>query len=292
MNQSKQSRVLDSEIKFLSTSHTWKIPYIAAKKVVENNEFINHPVLASVKAEFHKFNIALLNTSIFTTELIDLKTFKSHIHQMLEKAYDDMLTTWFPAIMNIFYLENQKKNKTTKIDTLFQLTGYILSDQLRQMIQVAMLDLVNLFKRDSKEYLAFQIKMCLETKSIQFTPSRDDITTTIMSCFDLLLTALDKIPKPETQLFVTNGSVTKNPRAALSQILITQCVPVKFLETYPEFYKTTRAELLSILEENSIAISKFASTFIKHGSYITQKELVVVQALMNNSPTISLYIDV
>ena len=178
-----------------------------------------------------------------------------------------------------------------KLEPLFQLIHYMMSDQLRSLIQQALIDFVSIFTSEKETYITFNIKMSLDTAAIAFSPTRDDYVSTIFNCFESIITSLDRIPRVETQLFVTNGTITKNPRAALANIAHDQCIRTEYKATYPVFVDELKQSLQAVLNKNLAQAFDVERHFDIHTSLINNDELAVIDFIISHNTQVERYID-
>ncbi|KAJ3105677.1 Dynein heavy chain 7, axonemal [Phlyctochytrium planicorne] len=254
--------------------------HMSVKKAI-----VNATVLGIFETWHSYKNIRLLDIEPILTKggSFDLRSFKTTVSQKIEKAHEKIMTTWYPAMLNIFY-QGSKRNEwssipTDKMEGFFRTVSLILGDQLRQIVAQSVEDFLFLFdgsvtaasqRIESGKPLSFIIRLLLEDSKVKFEPSASEIISTVEGLFDMLLVAADRIPKVETQLF-SNGSTTNaTGRAGLLSVKPDQCIRVAFEATLPAIVEKARSELRNNLQRLLEAPKVYAVEFDKHKSLISR----------------------
>ncbi|KAI8819310.1 dynein heavy chain and region D6 of dynein motor-domain-containing protein [Fimicolochytrium jonesii] len=290
---------------------SWQSAYTQAQQLIFKNLFYVNPTIVETQELWHKFE----NLRMFDLESVlgkgvayELKAFKTLMTQRMEKAYEKLLTSWYPAMLNVFY-QNTKRDEwsaisSEKIEVFFRTVSFILANQLRLIIQGSVDDFVSLFDSDitvansasgaqskgrtgpdnATQSVTFVLKLVLDDTKITFEPSLRDFLTTIDGLFDALLVAADRVPKIETQLFSTGQTVTST-RAGIMNLKPEQCIRVAFAETFPNVVAMARAKLSDTITKRFSTPQSYIQEYDKHRGLITKAAAQEVNAFLASEPT-------
>lgn len=211
----------------------------------------------------------------------------------IEKSHEKLLTTWYPAILNIFYQGSQKKEWTSipndRLESFFRTVSLLLADQIRHIVRHTALDFLAIFDTASLQNypglenargVSFTMKMVLDEARIRLDPSVIDIQGTIEALLDSIFVAADSIPNIETQLFTTAQIPISANKVGLNPVKADQCIKVAFEETYPEFVADTRRILRMRVSKLLEAPVIYMGEFDRHKSLIgTGSEIDVTEFL-------------
>ncbi|KAJ3091162.1 Dynein heavy chain 7, axonemal [Quaeritorhiza haematococci] len=80
----------------------------------------------------------------------ELKSFKTMMLQRFEKTHEKLMTSWYPAVLNVFYNGSKKPGEWSsispeKMERFFRTVSFILADQLRHIIHKSLEDFLSLF---------------------------------------------------------------------------------------------------------------------------------------------------
>ncbi|KAJ3027401.1 Dynein heavy chain 7, axonemal, partial [Rhizophlyctis rosea] len=237
----------------------WHHAYNTSHDIISSNLFIINPTIVGILDLWDRFK----GMRLFDMESIvgkggsfDLKAFKSMFLGRLEKAGERLMTSWYPATLNIFYQSSKRSEwsliPTSRMEPFFRTITCILGDQLRHIVRESLRDFCTLFDGNPttipKTYptgsgVSFSVRLVLEDQKYKFDPPLSEIQTTVEQLFDALLTAADRIPKIETQLFSTGQSSLTTTRAGMMNVKPEQCIRVAFEGTYPGIVRGLREGL-------------------------------------------------
>ncbi|TPX70976.1 hypothetical protein CcCBS67573_g06369 [Chytriomyces confervae] len=280
----------ESFVKIRQSTPNWSQSYTQSQEKIRSSLLMVNPTLLGILKTWSNYKAIRL----FDIEPIlkkggafELRSFKSMMTQKLEKAHEKMMTIWYPAMLNVFY-QGSKKNEWSSIpnerlECFFRQVSFILSDQLRCIVEESVKDFVGMFdgsvvtaahRVDGGKPLQFSVKMVLDDGKLRFEPAMSDILNSVETLFDLLLVATDRIPRIETQLF-SNGlaatTVNSNNNKLLSMTAKPdQCIRVAFEATLPAFTENARKKLRENLTRLFELPQKYTSEFDRHSGLITR----------------------
>ncbi|KAJ3181585.1 Dynein heavy chain 7, axonemal [Gaertneriomyces sp. JEL0708] len=280
---------------------TWQQSYIMARQVIQNSLFSINPTIAEMQDLWHMFqNIRLfeLDTILGKGAAWELKSFKTTMMTRFEKSHDKLMTSWYPAMLNVFY-QGRKTNssswssiQTERLESFFRTVAFVLATQLRWIVEKSLEDFVALFSArlppnaqgESLQPLTLIMHLVLDDNEITFEPTAKELLTTVDGLLDALIVAADRIPKIETQLFATGQAVTST-RAGIMNLKPEQCIRVAFAETFPKLVEDARNKVRSKLERFLKAPFAYIAEFDKHRPLIVGEAESEVTAFLENEPT-------
>ncbi|KAI8803834.1 dynein heavy chain and region D6 of dynein motor-domain-containing protein [Cladochytrium replicatum] len=279
----------ESFVRIRSSTPTWQLFFRHAYDHLQRNLLLINPTVVGIFNLWHKFSDIRLfdaDSLLLRSGPFELRTFKLLMAQKFEKAHERLMTTWYPAMLNIFY-QGSKRNEWTsvqpeKMGSLFQMVSFIMGNQLRYIVEQSMSDYIKLFEANpGKNYtnlkglenakpVNFLVRLMLDETKVKFEPSLQDIQTTIEAVFDQLLVAADKVPKIETQLFSNGTSSAANNRANIGVVKPEQRIRVAFEETFPVLVHRTREGLRKSINQMLQHPSIYLQEYEKHRPLISK----------------------
>ncbi|KAJ3073863.1 Dynein heavy chain 7, axonemal [Podochytrium sp. JEL0797] len=277
-----------SFVRIRQSTPNWSNAYIQSQERIKAGLFAVNPTFLGILKTWNSYkDLRLFDIEPILTKggAFELRTFKTMMTQRLEKAHEKMMTIWYPAMLNVFY-QGSKKNEwssipTERLESFFRTVSLILSDQLRYIVEESVKDFVGMFdgsvitaahRVEGGKPLQFAVKMLLDDGKIKFEPAMSDILATVESLFDILLTATDRIPKIETQLF-SNGMATtniNNNKLVTMTVKPDQCIRVAFESTLPALTENARKTLRSNLQRLFEVPTQYASEYDRHKPLINK----------------------
>ncbi|KAJ2994003.1 Dynein heavy chain 7, axonemal [Globomyces sp. JEL0801] len=264
----------------------WNHSFIESKTLLSSSILITNPNILELLQVWNKFkNTRLIEIEPIVTKggSYELKAFKLMILQKLEKAHEKILTSWYPAILNIFYQGSHKKEWTSipneRMEGFFRTISLLLADQIRQIVEqsandfIALFDLATLQSHSELSHpkaVSFAVRMVLDDSKIRLEPSVIEIQSTIEHLLDCVFTAADKIPKIETQLFASGQTVVSSTRTGINPVKPDQCIRVVFEETYPQIVASSRKLLKDRLTKLLEAPIYYLAEFDKQKALISR----------------------
>jgi dynein heavy chain len=256
---------------------SWQSSYQEAYSNLRNNILVTNASTIELFGVWHKFkSIRLFDSDQIVGKVgpHELKTFRSSFMQKLEKANEKILTSWYPAILNVFYQGSKRKEwisiPNDRLESFFKLVSLLLADQIRELVLETAKDYISLFEvcdKTKKHKISFQMKLVLEDTKIRLEPSVSEMKSTLENILDTLFSCADRIPRIETQLFA-NGQTAAANRSG-TQLKPDQCIYVGFEATYPMIVADMRTKLkkdLAKLLESPVA---YISTYDTHKALIS-----------------------
>ncbi|KAJ3012302.1 Dynein heavy chain 7, axonemal [Thoreauomyces humboldtii] len=279
---------------------TWQTSFVQSQQTIFKTLFYINPTVVEIQQLWHLFeNVRLFDLeAIFTKPgAYEIKAFKTAMTQRFEKAHEKIMTSWYPAMLNVFY-QGTKRNEwsaisSEKIEVFFRTVSFILASQLRSIVRGSLDDFLLIFDGDTSatakrfeggQPVTFILNLVLDDNKISFEPHVRDLLSTIDGLFDALLIAADRIPKIETQLFSTGQNVTST-RAGIMNLKPEQCIRVAFAETFPVVVREARARLNEVITKRFMVPQAYTQEFDKHRALITGSAEAEVRAFLAGEPT-------
>ncbi|TPX68902.1 hypothetical protein SpCBS45565_g02819 [Spizellomyces sp. 'palustris'] len=279
---------------------TWQMAYAQAYKNIQSSLFIISPTIAEIQDLWHNFeDIRLFDMDAIFSKggAFELRAFKTTLSHRFEKAHEKLMTSWYPAMLNVFY-QGTKRNEwssipTERMETFFRTVSFILANQLRLIVSRSLEDFLSLFDTDNRpvgktlgnsQPLSFVVRLVLDDTKVIFEPSAKDILTTVDGLLDALLVAADRVPKIETQLFSTGQTVTST-RAGIMNLKPEQCIKVTFAETFPVVVEEARERLKSVITKRLQLPQVYLQEFDKHRAIIGKTAEKDVAIFLTTEPT-------
>lgn len=211
----------------------------------------------------------------------ELRAFKTMLSQRLEKAHEKLMTTWYPAVLQIFY-QGSKRNDWSKISpdriqVFFRLVSFILADQLRSLVRSSLEDFCALFDGvigtctrmiPNSQPVTFIVRAVLEETSLRLEPGMPEVKSTVESFIDQIISAVDHIPKIETQLFSNAANISTSTKSGIAILKPEHCINVAFEVTFPKIVKKCRSELSVNLTRQLGHPSRYLAEYDKHKQLI------------------------
>ncbi|KAJ3286989.1 Dynein heavy chain 7, axonemal [Borealophlyctis nickersoniae] len=291
----------DNFVNIRTSTPTWQTAYIQSTDIIRENLFIVNPTIVGILELWDKFkDIRLFDMEPIVNKggSFELRTFKTMLTQKFEKSHEKLMTSWYPAMLNVFY-QGSKRNEwasisTDRMEVFFRTISCILGDQLRYIVHESVKDFVSLFDGDvttiSRRYeggspVSFAVRLLLEDTRLRFDPSTQEIASTVEGLLDALMLAAERIPKIETQLFANGQTTATSTRAGMTNVKPEQCIRVAFENTYPEIVREARAKLTESLEKLLQTPHDYIREFEKHNMLINKSsENGVNEFLQNDNP--------
>ncbi|KAI8929016.1 dynein heavy chain, N-terminal region 2-domain-containing protein [Entophlyctis helioformis] len=295
---SQQSDRPEDFLNIRVSTPSWQMAFRDSTDIIRSTLFITNPSIMEILEVWNRYkDTRLIEIQPILTKggSFDLRSFKSLISQKLEKAHEKLLTTWYPAILNVFY-QGSKRNEWSSIpndrmEAFFRTIALVLGDQLRQIVRDSLKDFISLFDPmvaannpnlpSNARSVTFSIRMILEDTKIKFDPPTQEIQTVIEALMDSLLVAADRIPKVETQLFASGQAATSNSRVGMNPVKPEQCVRVAFEATFPQLVESSRKTLRANLAKLLNAPYVYMTEFDKHKALIGKASEVDVTEFLS-----------
>ncbi|KAJ3371980.1 Dynein heavy chain 7, axonemal [Kappamyces sp. JEL0680] len=282
----EEKDTMEEFIEYKNSVDSWSGSYTSSLEELSSRMFLTNPNVLEILGVWNKFK----STRLIDIEPIvlkggsyDLKTFKNQMTSRIEKSHEKLLTTWYPAVLNVFYQGSKRKEWTSipndRLEAFFKTISLLMSDEIRYIVHQSALDFVAMFDTASVQTYAglenahgicFSMKMVLDDTRIRLEPSNADIQGTVEALLDSIFTAADGIPKVETQLFAT-GQTATSTKAGVNPVKPDQCIKVAFEETFPETVAKIRKTLRDRLAKHLDAPVLYLNEFDKHRSLVIRQ---------------------
>ncbi|OAJ39728.1 hypothetical protein BDEG_23556 [Batrachochytrium dendrobatidis JEL423] len=282
------SHECDSPEDFLKMSTpTWQTAYNDAKKSIISMLFTTNPSILeilNVWGNFKDMRLIEMQSLLTRGVAMELRAFKSAISQKLDKSHEKLLTTWYPAILNVFY-QGSKRNEWSSIpnnrmESFFRTISLILGDQLRHVVLETLKEFACLFdpnlanttnnaSSDVKMF-TFSVRLVLDDTKIKFDPPLSEIQSVVDFLINSMLVAADRIPKVETQLFASGQAITVNSRVGMNPVKPDQCIRVAVESTFHKTIQEIRNSIQENIDKLLYAPNAYLSEFDKHKTLISK----------------------
>ena len=199
-------------------------------------------------------------------------------------------------MINLFY-QGSKSNEWTqiraeKMESFFKTVSFLIATFLRGIIRDSIQDFAELFQSSfslkkygdlSKSPMYYVRLVCIDQK-ICFEPSFNDLDMCIEMLLDRLITAVDNIPKLETQLFSTNSKKgNTSPDNFIS---------VGFNDYYSDEVTETKRNIKRNLQHFFHEAEEYVPTFNAEKSLLTNEAEDDVDRLLNMTSELEPLIEV
>lgn len=173
------------------------------------------------------------------------------------------------------------------------MVSFILADQLRSLVRASLSDFVALFDGNvgtsarllpNAVPITFVTRAVLDKHSVRLEPKMQEIQTVVESFVNMLVVAVDQIPKIETQLFSNSTSNVGNAKPGTITLKPEQCIRVAFEETFPDFVEKCRSQLSSDLKNHLAQPKLYLKEFDRHKPLIEDTVHEQVTAFLNTDP--------
>jgi len=198
-----------SFVNIRSSASSWEQDYKLSRNCIKQNLLLYNEIIDNVYVQWSQNSqLTLIDLDYIRSNgpaPLELRQFKQMILQKFEKTFEKILNGWYPAIINTFYLSKPNSKNwigNERVANFFNLVNFILESQLTEIIGQSIPEFLNLFQADDPGYTIL-VKFILAETEIRMEPSLTEILTTCKSLLDNLLLALEKVPKVQTQIFVT-----------------------------------------------------------------------------------------
>ncbi|KAI9090456.1 dynein heavy chain and region D6 of dynein motor-domain-containing protein [Phlyctochytrium arcticum] len=289
----------DSFVMIRRSTASWQASYIQSRQIISSTLFIVNPTIAEIQELWHHFeNIRLFDVESILNKggAFELKAFRVTLLQKFEKSHEKLMTSWYPAMLNVFY-QGTKRNEWSsiapdRVEIFFRTISLILADQLRVIVHKSLLDLVALIEGlaqpaskggETSQPLSFVVRLLLDDNKVSCEPSARDILSTVESITDALLVAADRIPKIETQLFSTGQNITST-RSGMMNLKPDQCIRVAFAETYPAIVRKARETIRDVVGLRMQAPHNYLPEFDRHQALILKTAEKSVTLFLESDP--------
>ncbi|KAJ3108807.1 Dynein heavy chain 7, axonemal [Phlyctochytrium bullatum] len=214
------------------------------------------------------------------------------VQMLSSEMKDDYHMSVKKAIVD-FVLKDPREKKDDTVFNAYMET--ILRDQLRWIVHRSLEDFVDLFdgsvasatrKVENGKPLSFCIRLVLEDNRTKFEPSTSEIMSVVEGLLDMMLVAVDRIPKIETQLFSNGSTSSANGRAGILNVKPDQCIKVAFEATLPAVVEDARANLRASLQSICQAFEEMSASLLSVPTNV--QEMVHLQKIAENSRAVTL----
>nr|DBA34563.1 TPA: hypothetical protein GDO54_002113 [Pyxicephalus adspersus] len=253
----------------------WKKSFLANYNFIKENLNSVNPTMAAVLDLWHSSfgQLRLIDTDEFHSrqESMELSIFQNIVMRNIDAAKDTLLKKWFAEIQNIFYQGNKKKlipSNHKKMESFFNCVATLMTEQLQSLTLASMQDYTDLIIQPpdsvrAYEHPGFIIRLILDNVSIKFEPDFIDFETVLLNVYDVMIKAVNLVPRVETKLYSEwdNSSKTTLRPIILEEVLEEHKRKVKEFVALESFLPK---EHLKAYDKYSFLITKQADLDVGH----------------------------
>ncbi|XP_060113048.1 dynein axonemal heavy chain 7 [Heteronotia binoei] len=251
----------------------WNKSFIAARNYIyENLHAVNPTMLAVLDLWQTSFkNLRLVDKEAFHSrqESMELSFFQNIVVRHMEAAKDMLFKKWFPAVQNIYYQGNKRKQVPTnassaQLEAFFDCAAALMTQQLQSLALASMQDFTDLLVQPPKsvrayEHPGFIMRLILDNDRIKFEPEFSDYEAIFMNIFNVMIKAVHLLPRVETKLY-SKWPDSRNKSMNLKPIVLREVLEKHKKTVKDEIIKESQApmEHLKLYDKYSDLITKQA----------------------------------
>ncbi|KAI4544306.1 hypothetical protein MG293_004572 [Ovis ammon polii] len=174
---------------------------------------------------------------------------------------------WFPEVQNIYYQGNKKKllptgDSSAKMESFFNCTATLMTLQLQELALVSMQDFTDLIAQPPDSVRAFEhpgfvMRLILDNDTIKFEPDFNDYIDILLNVYDVMIKAVNFVPRVETKLYSKWES--KSKPTVLKPIILNEIV------------EAHKAKIKEVVMRESVAPIEHLRFYDKYDFLITRK---------------------
>uniref|UniRef100_A0A8C5QX10 Dynein axonemal heavy chain 7 n=1 Tax=Leptobrachium leishanense TaxID=445787 RepID=A0A8C5QX10_9ANUR len=270
-DEDKKIELLPHRMELQIVPKPWKQSFLEKRKLLKKNLNSINPIMAALldlwHSSFMKLRLVDIDEFHNRQESMELGIFQNLVMRHIDASTDKLLKKWFPEIQNIFYQGNKKKQipsdrNSRKLESFFDCAATLMTEQLQNLALISMQDYTDLIVQPPDSVRAFEhpgfiMRFILDNVSIKFEPDFTDYETVLLNVYDIMIKAVNLVPRVETKLYSEGNDLSKS---SLKPI-----VPEDILEDHKRKVKEYVAsesflprEHLKLYDKYNILISKQA----------------------------------
>ncbi|KAF4014246.1 hypothetical protein G4228_005292, partial [Cervus hanglu yarkandensis] len=193
----------------------WRRSFLAASSYIRDHLNAMNPTMLSVLDLWHSTfkKLRLVDTEEFHNrqDALELSTFQTIVMKHMESAKETLLKMWFPEVQNIYYQGNKKKllptgESSAKMESFFNCAATLMTLQLQELALVSMQDFTDLIAQPPDSIRAFEhpgfvMRLILDNDTIKFEPDFNDYVDIFLNVYDVMIKAVNFVPRVETKLY-------------------------------------------------------------------------------------------
>ncbi|XP_024857379.1 dynein axonemal heavy chain 7 isoform X2 [Bos taurus] len=249
----------------------WRKSFLAASTYIRDHLNAMNPTMLSVldlwHSTFKKLRLVDIEEFHNRQDALELSTFQTIVMKHMESAKETLLKMWFPEVQNIYYQGNKKKllptgDSSAKMESFFNCAATLMTLQLQELALVSMQDYTDLIAQPPDSVRAFEhpgfvMRLILDNDTIKFEPDFNDYTDILLNVYDVMIKAVNFVPRVETKLYSKWES--KSKPTILKPIILNEIV-----EAHKEKIK-------EVVVRESVAPIEHLRFYDKYNFLITRK---------------------
>ncbi|XP_055253124.1 dynein axonemal heavy chain 7 isoform X8 [Moschus berezovskii] len=249
----------------------WRKSFLAASSYIRDHLNAMNPTMLSVldlwHSTFKKLRLVDIEEFHNRQDALELSTFQTIVMKHMESAKETLLKMWFPEVQNIYYQGNKKKllptgDNSAKMESFFNCTATLMTLQLQELALLSMQDFTDLIAQPPDSIRAFEhpgfvMRLILDNDTIKFEPDFNDYTDILLNVYDVMIKAVNFVPRVETKLYSKWES--KSKPTILKPIILNEIV-----EAHKEKIK-------EVVMRESVAPIEHLKFYDKYDFLITRK---------------------
>ncbi|XP_053554548.1 dynein axonemal heavy chain 7 [Bombina bombina] len=222
-DKDKKTDPLPYRIELEIVPKPWKKTFWLNHSFMQDNLNSINPTMAAILDLWHSSfgQLRLVDTDEFHNrqESMELSVFQSLVMRHIDFAKEKLLKIWNQEIQNIFYQGIKRKqlpsNKNyKKLTSFFNCAATLMTEQLQSLALVSMQDYTDLIIQPLDSVRAFEhpgfiMRLILDNMSIKFEPNFNDFEIVLLNVYDIMIKAVNLVPRVESTLFSEWDQQTK-----------------------------------------------------------------------------------
>ncbi|XP_069471802.1 dynein axonemal heavy chain 7 isoform X2 [Ambystoma mexicanum] len=277
----------------------WNKSFLASLSFIKENLNAMNPTMAAVLDlwQLSFWSLRLIDVEEFhmREEPLELSMFQNLIMKHVETAKDQLLKKWFPEVQNIYYQGNKRKQvpsnaNSAKLESFFNCAATLMTGQLQSLALLSMQDYTDLIVQSPDSVRAFEhpgfvTRLILDNGSITFEPTFEDYEIVLLNAFDVMMKAVNLVPRVETKLYSEWSGGMNSPN--LKPIILDEILEEHRRKIKEEVAKESQLprEHVNLYDKYNLLISKQADLDVEqflseeHTFEETMREVIKYQQL-------------
>ncbi|CAI8004188.1 Dynein heavy chain 7, axonemal [Geodia barretti] len=245
----------------------WNQTFLTAGMAMSETLFVTNPTVAAMLRIWHQeyTHYRLVNCAglLSRSEVYEMADFDRVVKRDLESSKTLLTTKWLPALQNIFFLGNKRKQiPLDHLEAFFDGIAVVMTNQLREMTLASIADYLHVFCPVKEEKCAgifsgFSLNLVVSGTVLKFEPDPSGFEVLVTNTFDKMLTVVNCVPRVETKLYPNEGSTPAKPN--LSPTIS------------PQLLTDAKAKVKVVLEEGMKGPQEHIKRFEKYQPLITRE---------------------
>ncbi|KAA8590936.1 hypothetical protein FQN60_001879 [Etheostoma spectabile] len=191
--------------KILDLSQSWHDSFIRSHKIMKTNLHILHPVMQTVlDIGYMTFSpLVLVDLSVCRASgSVDCKSLQNKMAVECKRTEDRIMNTWFPKVIHLLTSKETLKGvKEEKLDSFYNCTSTLISNQLKSVLQTSVEAFVNLFEPSNRRYLPlFRMALTFDDEKMEIYPTLQDLEAAVLGILNVITNTLQKVQTVQSWL--------------------------------------------------------------------------------------------